>query len=251
MSNMPSHQVRSFSELHDVLLRYRDDRRWLFRGHRNPDWKLQPKAGRSRFMLNNSEIVFDAWRRRAVEYIAQVPITDWEWLAVAQHHGLPTPLLDWSKVPLVACFFATLGTTSGAATVYAFHPKRWASPADMRKSPFKLQETLAFMPHAFSPRISRQSGVFTLHTPIEKVVANDGSDGAIERIDIASEYVPALRRDLDHYGYNHSSLFPGLDGLAEYLSWIATEKDLSESLIEQEEFERKMPPMPPGGAPCG
>jgi hypothetical protein len=97
--------VDSFAELHEVLSGYRKSN-WIFRGHSEANWRLLPKIGRPPFSKIEEGSIFASWKRRAVEFVDSTPRDEWDWLAISQHHGLATRLLDWSFNPLVAAFFA-------------------------------------------------------------------------------------------------------------------------------------------------
>lgn len=107
-------RVSSWSELHELLFadswkeplrRFRSS--FAFRGVSSADYSLQ--TGLSRLAGATDELerhmlrAFRKYARR--EAVPQDSI--WSWLAVAQHHGLPTRLLDWTYSPYVAMHFAT------------------------------------------------------------------------------------------------------------------------------------------------
>lgn len=52
------------------------------------------------------EKMLDDFKRQAIRFLNIIPKNDFEWMFIAQHHGIPTRLLDWSLNPLVALFFA-------------------------------------------------------------------------------------------------------------------------------------------------
>jgi hypothetical protein len=217
--------VSSFAELHKRFSEYRGSSEqrdyWIFRGHSDVSWRLVPKAGRHPFK-GHEAVLFDNWKRRAVEYLAPRPQTDWEWLAIAQHHGLATRLLDWTTNPLNAAYFAVRELAKGSAVVFAakFAPGLDGSVHLGGGDPMKCAGISIYKPSGIVPRIVRQGGLFTIHDPRESSL-EDLREGMVtlDRIVIAKEYRPRLLAELAYYGINSASLFPDLDGLSDFLNW--------------------------------
>jgi hypothetical protein len=86
----------------------------IFRGHRRYDWPLTPSLGRFDPRNIITQQVADAqlrlFRRAVRGRIADRTLVEFdeqnELWSVGQHHGLMTPLLDWTYSPYVALFFA-------------------------------------------------------------------------------------------------------------------------------------------------
>ena len=80
-------------------------------------WDKQPEWG---YLAPRDMQVFSEWRKRAIAFRSDLPTEDWECLALAQHYGLPTRLVDWTKNPLVALFFAAESNPDEDGAVYGY-----------------------------------------------------------------------------------------------------------------------------------
>jgi hypothetical protein len=115
-------RVSDWKILHEKLESMRDSG-WIFRGVSSPKHYLLPSIGREmvygHYKLSQEQRLFDEFRNRAIALISDPRFNDWDWLAYAQHIGVPTRLLDWSVSPLVALYFALEAEADTDRVVYA------------------------------------------------------------------------------------------------------------------------------------
>lgn len=222
------HTIHSFSGFHKVISKF-DCRKYIFRGVSNKDHKLIPKIGRkvnhvyADFYTYESTLLTQ-FKKMAEPFLQSIPKNEWEWLAIAQHHGLPTRLLDWTKNPMVAAYFAVNKDSNQDCVIYALDSTRLDSNIDLNFEPYIYDGSIdvkVFEPNHITSRIIVQNGIFTIHNAPLNPIEDDPIIG-IEKIIIKSSARKEIKKSLDMYGINKATLFPGLDGIAEYLEWFTT-----------------------------
>jgi FRG domain-containing protein len=194
-------------------------------------------------------------------FLQQTPENEWELLVTAQHHGLPTRLLDWSYSPLIAAHFATLGGQPDRDRVvwrldWARVHERFGLPPlaflvqdldrmlhdrgirDLRQLlkgevPREARFVCMLDPPALDDRIIAQAATFTFSTdkcsPLDQVLREEGLTGALTRYLIPAGRINFIRDQLDLCAIDERKLFPDLDGVAAQMRryYSASPEDLT------------------------
>jgi len=230
-------EIKSIQEFVDLIDQEKsnaeksgNDSDLLFRGQ-PVDLPLRPKLARLNLrgeIGNIEKLIIEEFERTSLPLSEFQPEDDWDLLALAQHHGLPTRLLDWTYSALTALWFAVKDVpkkNNAHGVVWVLIPETEDFRADTeRYGPLSNKITKIFRPKIISKRISAQSGVFTVHKIIDggrmiSLETNRKYSKKLMKISIMPENFPVIRNRLNMLGVNSASVFPDIDGLCAHLQW--------------------------------
>lgn len=206
----------------------------LYRGQQ-VDKSLLPRLGRinsdCQDLIKLEENMLRDFKKNVPLYIKDKPENNWDWLVLAQHHGLPTRLLDWSLNPLVALWFTVAAPPlmknnklqNGIVWMVKLDNGDFLNDIE-NYNPLEINSVHFFRPKIISKRVATQSGVFSVHK-----IFNNNQEIELENTAqfnrmLTKIVIPhtkfALFRDiLNDYGINHSTMFPDIDGLCRHIEW--------------------------------
>jgi hypothetical protein len=256
MKEIHHRTIRTWNDFLDLPHLSEDE--WIYRGQ-CADWplksSLERSCERSRIPLQHAPLIeralIDNFRRRYDGSDRQFVNDDTLYcLALMQHHGAPTRLVDWTYSPYIALYFALENSDEGSV-IWCVNRTWWEEAASaivgndqfeqrnryetrndasfiplyMKDQPYKM--VYLENPYFFNSRLNIQQGVFLCTGDVRFSYGDNlsalkgccGPDSVMKIICLMSfEEKLAALKELHKMNIHRESLFPGLDGFAQSLS---------------------------------
>lgn len=215
--------IRTVGDLLEIIARDAPGD-WIFRGHSSCRWELKSSAHRmahQRKLKPTESIAVERgllgeFKRRARMFLPNPPGSDWEWMVLAQHFGLPTRLLDWTENPLVALYFAVRENDGelGDGILYAYRHNDREVEITSATDPFSIEKIEVVRPPHLDQRVIAQQSVFTAEPASELADEQKGGNSDLRYWYVSCVHVLNIKDELSKLGISESTLFPGLSTLA-------------------------------------
>ncbi len=245
--------IGSIAEYIDFIKEIREEGYIFYRGQDShirhkllPSLLREDYNTKNRIFSNRCDKSFiNTFKSRAIACLNFVPQNDWEWMSTAQHYGLPTRLLDWSRSSLSALFFAVENEEfeykeeEDSPVVWCLNPVvlnekvRFIDDFNVIPNIIEQNESLqsglldkygigkhleepvypvALICPTSNGRINAQKGTFTLFptnsTPLEEM---EDVDNILFKIVIDRNNKREIKKQLFEIGITYSSIYPELD----------------------------------------
>lgn len=197
-------------------------------------------------LLKIESQMLEEFKGQCLPYLTINPMNEWDWLALAQHHGMATRVLDWTENPLAALWFAVRKPPgdSKEGVLWALKVRNFGIANISTEDPYKCDITKIFRPNHITSKIVAQTGWFTAHryqseeksfVPLEN---NKKYVLYLTKLDIPPDAFGTLRVQLNQVGINNVVMFPEMTGLCSHIEWIylsEDNKDLASRMLKEDE----------------